>query len=124
MQKGHEPMHPTRFKSVRSYRRMLDHIMREAYEGRRPPEDVAKFAAATRVACEMLMSERLMGGNVIEQAEDQAVDALPVALSRAYVRQRITRRYGVDRRGMPIDDTSEMTEGPALISAEDVKIEI
>lgn len=106
-----------RFRSLRAYRRLLDRVMREAYEGKRPPSDLGHFQTAAKTAADLLMAERLMHrhGGDNEVAEEEAAHGddggLDLPRRGEYRRKRVVVRSGVSAKGTPVDETVTTVEG-------------
>jgi hypothetical protein len=107
-----------RFRSVRAYRRYLERIMKEAYEGQRPMSDIAAAATAAKAGAELFMAEQmLMRSGMDKEAlahehphgEDGTEDVLEAG--RVFRQKRVTVTRGTNKRGEPTDSVTVQAQG-------------
>ena len=119
-----------RITSTRGYRRLLDRVMREAMLGKRSTEDVARMAAACKVAAELFMSEKVLaraGEDQEPKREDGDRDGsfkpVPGAV-RVFRRKKVVVKTGLDKAGARIDDKTVSIETSADDADSEVDAEI
>lgn len=102
-----------RFHSVRSYRRYLEQVMREAFQGKRPMGDIQKAAAGCKAGSELFMAEHMLErAGCTDEVELEQHEAL-LHGSRQFREQVVTVEQGVGKDGQPIEKTKAVVTGSA-----------
>jgi hypothetical protein len=102
-------------RSIKSYRVMLDQMMRLALQGKISWDDVSKAAASTKVSTELFMAERILkaqGGD--EEATHEVGDVeTEVGEAKTFRKQKVKVTSGINKRGDTVDQTEVIMEGSA-----------
>lgn len=112
----HAPgMSKRKFRSLRAYRRLLDRVILEAAEGKRPMGDVAKLSGAVKVATEAYMAESQLARvgldqEVVDHSEGED-GGVPEFLSRTFVEKVVSYKKGISPKGTRIDETKVQVTG-------------
>lgn len=106
----------TVFRSLRAYRRLLDKVTKEAYEGKRPMSDVAKASSAIKVASELFMAEAQLARagldrEVLEHSEGLDGGLPDDLLPRTFVEKQISYKKGLSPKGTTINETKVTLTG-------------
>ena len=105
-------------RSVRSYRELMNAMIRRAWRGEVSWDEVAKCAAGVKPAVEMLLAERqlmsLGGDNQADNPFDPVEMIEDMGPAKQYKRVKVTARTGVDKHGAVVDDKTVAVEGSAL----------
>jgi hypothetical protein len=102
-----------RFRSVRSYRRYLEQVMREAFQGKRPMSDISKAAAGAKAGAELFMAEHMLErAGCTDEVELEKHEAL-LEGSRQYREQTVTVEQGIGKDGQPVEKTKAVVTGSA-----------
>ena len=109
-------------RSLRSYRDLLNTVIREVYEGKRPADDAAKIAAAVKPAVEIFMAEKMLAGTVDGDKEVLSTDPVFQLTFGRHRRVRVQARTGLDKHGAVVDDKVVTIEGDA-VDADDIAAE-
>lgn len=100
--------------SVRSYRRWLEQIMRDAYNGSRPMADLNAAAGAAKAASELFMAEKMLqrsGGDTMDQDHPHGdMGGFDGGDGRVYRKKTITVETGQSAQG-PVDRKKVSYEG-------------
>lgn len=112
-------------RSVRSYRDLLNFLLKEAVKGSVSWDAVSKASSSCKVAVEMLLSEKALnitpGGDLEVEVEYTSEDAARATLGPLVPHRKvvITTRTGVDKHGNSVDDkTVKIETGPGDTTAE------
>lgn len=102
-------------RSIKSYRVMLDGLIRQAVRGEISWDDVSKAAASVKPAVEMFMAERLLkaqGGD--EEAQKEVLNPnTDAGEAKTFRKQKVKVTSGINKRGDTIDQTEVVMEGAA-----------
>lgn len=101
--------------SLRSYRRVVDTMIKEVFEGRRPSSELKAVTAAAKVGSEILMTERIVArsGGDVEDEHPLGPDGgfEPGDDGKPFVSKKVTVKQGKDRFGADISQVQVVTEG-------------